>query len=51
MSDASIDSRAYLDQILSFGFCDKRLELRCREGVDQTSLGDNEEENLGTGQD
>ena len=38
--------RAYLDQILPFGLGDERLQFRSGEGVDQTSLGDDEEKDL-----
>ncbi len=41
----------YLDKILSFSLGDKRLKLRCCKGIDQTGLGDNEEEDLGAGED
>ena len=51
MSRVSIKNSAYLNQILAFSLCDERLELGCREGVNQTGLGNNEEENLGAGQD
>jgi hypothetical protein len=40
----------YLDQVLSFSLGDKRLKLGCCESIDQTSLGDNEQENLGAGE-
>ena len=46
-----IEDGLYLNQILAFGLCDERLELGCREGINQTSLGNDEEENLGAGQD
>jgi hypothetical protein len=40
----------YLDQVLSFSLGDKRLKLGCCEGIDQTSLGDDEQENLSAGE-
>lgn len=40
-----------MDQILAFWLGDQRLQLRCGEGVDQASLGDDQEQNLGAGQD
>lgn len=45
----SIDLVTYLNQVLSFSLGDKRLKLRCCECVHQTSLRDNEEEDLGAG--
>ena len=39
----------YLNKVLSFSLGDKRLKLRCCESVHQTSLRDNEEEDLGAG--
>jgi hypothetical protein len=39
----------YLDEVLSFSLGDKRLKLRCCECVHQTSLRDNEEEDLSAG--
>ena len=51
MSRVSMKVGAYLNQILAFGLCDEGLELGCREGVDQASLGDNEEKNLSASQD
>lgn len=41
----------YLDQVLALGLGDQRLELGGREGVDQTGLRDDEEEDLRAGQD
>jgi hypothetical protein len=40
----------YLDQVLSFSLGDKRLKLGGCEGIDQTSLGDDEQENLSAGE-
>ena len=40
-----------MDEVLAFWFGHKRLELRCREGVDETGLGDDEKEDLGAGKD
>lgn len=42
---------AYLNEVLSFSLCDKRLELWCRESVDETGFGDDEEKHLGARQD
>lgn len=42
---------AHLNEVLAFWLGDQRLELRGGEGVDQTSLGDDEQQDLGTGQD
>lgn len=42
---------AYLDEILAFWFCDERLELWCCESVYEAGLGNDEEQNLGAGQD
>ena len=41
----------YLDEILAFRLSNEGLELRSGEGVDESSLGDNEEEDLGAGED
>jgi hypothetical protein len=40
----------YLDKVLPLSLGDERLELGCRKCVDQASLGDNEQENLGAGE-
>lgn len=40
----------HLDQVLSFGFGDERLELRRSESVDETRLRDDEQKDLGTGE-
>lgn len=37
---------AYLDEVLAFRLSDKRLKLRCGEGVDESSLGDDEKKDL-----
>jgi hypothetical protein len=42
-------SPAYLDEVLAFRLGDKWLELWRREGVDETSLRDDEEEHLSAG--
>ena len=42
---------SYLDEVLALCFCDKRLQLRGREGVDEPGLRHNEKEDLGAGQD
>jgi hypothetical protein len=42
---------AYLDQILAFWLGDQRLQLGRGECVDEASLGDDEEEDLGSSQD
>lgn len=49
MSQSSL--AAYLNQILALGLGDERLELGCCEGVNQTSLGNDEEKDLGASQD
>ena len=41
---------AYLDEVLAFSLGYEWLELGCSEGVDQTSLGNDEEKDLGTGE-
>lgn len=41
----------YLDEVLALGFCDQGLEFGCCEGVDESCLGDDEEEHLGAGED
>jgi hypothetical protein len=51
MSRVLVRTGAYLDQILALGLGDERLKLGSCEGVDQTCLGDDEEENLSTSQD
>jgi hypothetical protein len=43
--------RAYLDQVLALGLGDQRLELGSGEGVDETSLGDDEQKDLGASED
>lgn len=43
--------KAYLDEVLAFGFGYEGLELRGGEGVDEAGLGDDEEEDLGAGED
>ena len=40
---------SYLDEILALCFCDKWLEFRSSEGVDETSFRDDEKEDLGSG--
>lgn len=42
---------AYLDEVLAFSLCDKGLELWCREGVDETGFGDDEQQHLGARED
>ena len=42
---------SYLDEVLALCFCDKRLQLRGREGVDEPGLRHNEKEDLGASQD
>lgn len=42
--------KIYLDKILALSLGDEWLELRSGEGVDQASLGDNEQQDLGAGQ-
>ena len=41
----------YLNEILSFRLGDQRLKLWCREGVDQTRLGHDQKQYLGTSED
>lgn len=43
--------RVYLDEVLAFGFGDERLEFGCCEGVDESGLGDDQQQDLGAGQD
>jgi hypothetical protein len=43
--------KAYLDQVLAFGLGDERLQLGGGEGIDQSGLGDDKEEHLGSGED
>ena len=38
--------RAYLDEILAFGLGNERLKLRRGEGVDEASLGDDQQKHL-----
>jgi hypothetical protein len=40
----------YLDEILALGLGDKRLELRRREGIYQSSLRNNKQKDLGASQ-
>lgn len=40
-----------MDQILAFGLGDERLELGSRESVDKTGLRNDQQENLGSGED
>lgn len=42
---------AHLNKVLAFWLGDQRLELWGGEGVDQTGLRDDEQQDLGTGQD
>ena len=42
---------SYLNEILAFGLGDQRLKLWSREGVNQTGLRDDEQENLSASQD
>lgn len=41
----------YLDEVLALGLSYEGLQLRCREGVDQTSLRDDKQQHLSTGED
>ena len=43
--------QAYLDEVLALGLGDKWLQLGCGEGVDEARLGDNEQQDLGAGED
>lgn len=45
------DGAAYLDEVLALGLGDEGLQLRCREGVDEASLRDDEQQHLGAGED
>lgn len=42
---------AYLDEVLAFGLGDEWLELGGGEGVDEASLGDDQQQHLGAGED
>lgn len=42
---------AYLNQVLALSLSDERLKLGSSECVDQASLRDDEQEDLGSGQD
>lgn len=42
---------AYLDEVLTLGFGDKGLKLRGSKCIDETSLGDDQEENLSSSED
>lgn len=42
---------AYLDKVLAFGLGDERLEFGRRECVDETRLRDDEQKDLGAGED
>lgn len=42
---------SYLDEVLALGLGDERLQLGGGEGVDQSGLGDDEQEHLGAGED
>jgi hypothetical protein len=42
---------AHLNEVLSLGFGDEWLQLRGGEGVDETGLGDDEQQHLGAGED
>ena len=41
----------YLDEVLTLGLGDERLQLGGGEGVNETGLGDNEQQHLGAGED
>jgi hypothetical protein len=41
----------YLNEILALGLCDEGLQLGRGEGVNQASFGDDEQQNLGAGED
>jgi hypothetical protein len=43
--------RVYLNQVLAFWLGDERLQLRSREGVDEASLGNDEQKDLSTSKD
>lgn len=42
---------AYLDEVLALWLGDKRLQLGCGEGVDQTCLRHDKQQHLGAGED
>lgn len=41
----------YLNEVLAIGFSDKRLKFGCGEGIDKTSLRNDEQEHLGASED
>jgi hypothetical protein len=41
----------YLDQILPLGLGDQRLKLGCCKCIDKTGLGNDQQENLSSGED
>jgi hypothetical protein len=47
-SDAHVP---YLNQVLAFGLSDEWLQSRSCERVDEASLGDDQQQDLGTGED
>lgn len=49
--DECIGGAAYLDEVLALGLGHQRLQLRCGEGVDESSLRDDEQQHLGAGED
>jgi hypothetical protein len=50
-TDCVFLERSYLDQVLALGLGHQRLELGGGEGVDETSLGHNEQKDLGASED
>lgn len=49
--DINCGGVSYLNEILAFRLSDERLELRCGEGVDETSFRNDEEKHLGASED
>ena len=43
-------TKTYLNEVFAFGFGDERLQLGGGKGVDEPCFGDDEEKDLGTGQ-
>jgi len=50
-SERNGGEEAYLNQVLSFGLGDEGLQFRSRKGVDQSGLGDDEQEDLSSSED
>lgn len=41
----------YLDEVLALGLGDQRLQLRGSKGIDETRLGDDQQQDLSASQD